>query len=102
MVISIALYYFFDNGRGEGGGGLGWTGGSSVEEGVGLSLDFKQVLQVIFCHAIFMGLFLLKLPTAFTYHSKSLKPVFSEFRAFPNFTKIEWNVLVPSYSATHS
>lgn len=44
MVISIALYSFFDNGRGEGGGGLGWTGGSSVEEGVGLSLDFKQVL----------------------------------------------------------
>ena len=44
MVITIALYYFFDNGRGEGGGGLGWTGGSSVEEGVGLSIDFKQVL----------------------------------------------------------
>lgn len=44
MVISIALCYFFDNGRGEGGGGLGWTGGSSVEEGVGLSIDFNQVL----------------------------------------------------------
>ena len=44
MVISIALCYFFDNGRGGGGGGLGWTGGSSVEEGVGLSIDFKQVL----------------------------------------------------------
>ena len=29
---------------GGGGGGLGWTGGSSVEEGVGLSIDFKQVL----------------------------------------------------------
>ena len=59
MVISIALYYFFDNGRGEGGGGLGWTGGSSVEEGVGLSLDFKQVLSY-FLPCYFYGAFSFK------------------------------------------
>lgn len=41
MVIFIVLYYFFDNGRVEGGGGLGWIGGFFVEEGVGLSFDFK-------------------------------------------------------------